>query len=76
MNAVKEIYLYVLGGIIILAFMVLLALLIFQAIPEPNSELLYLAVGALIGYVGAVITFFYGSSLGSKEKTQIMADKK
>lgn len=70
----KEAYLYILGAILVISFMVLLALLIFKAVPEPNSELLYLTVGALIGFVGSVVSYFFGSSLGSKQKTEIMAN--
>lgn len=72
----KEAYLYVLGAILVISFMVLLSLLVFRAVPEPNSELLYLTVGALIGFVGSVVSYFFGSSLGSKQKTDIMGNGK
>lgn len=72
----KEAYLYILGAILVISFMVLLALLIFRAVPEPNSELLYLVVGALIGFVGSVVSYFFGSSIGSKQKTDILANGK
>ena len=72
----KEIYMYVLGAILVLGFIVLLAILIFVPIPQGNGELLYLAVGSFITFVGAVVGYFYGSSKGSADKTQLMAKDK
>ena len=70
---IRDIYTYLLGAILIAGFMILLAILVFEGIPEQNSELLYLAVGALIGMAGSVVNYFYGSSKGSKDKTDIMS---
>ena len=67
---------YLLGAILVMGFIILLAILVFEGIPEQNSELLYLAVGALIGMVGSVVNYFYGSSKGSSDKTEIMAKDK
>jgi drug/metabolite transporter (DMT)-like permease len=73
---IKDFYMYLLGTVVVAGFMALLGILVFQGVPEQNSELLYLAVGALIGMAGAVVNYFYGSSKGSKDKTDIMANKK
>ena len=72
MNKGKEIYMYVLGALIILSFFVVIGLLIFQPIPDQNNEVLYLVIGADIGFAGAVVNYFYGSSKGSADKTEIM----
>ena len=69
----KSIYMYVLGAILILGFLCLLTILVFKGIPPTNSDLLYLSVGALIGYAGAVVNYFFGSSLGSDKKTDIIS---
>jgi hypothetical protein len=63
---------YVLGALIVLGFMALLGILIFVGVPDVNMELLYLAVGALIGYSGNVIQYFFGSSKGSSDKTKML----
>ena len=68
----KELFMYILGAIVIAGFMALLGMLIFVGIPESNSELLYLAVGALIGMAGTVVNYFYGSSKGSADKNELL----
>jgi drug/metabolite transporter (DMT)-like permease len=70
----SDAYMYILGALVVLGFLALLAILIFKGVPEQNSELLYLSVGALIGMASGVINYFYGSSKGSSDKTQIMAN--
>jgi len=64
---------YILGGIIIVGFFALLIMLVLNAVPTENSDLLNLVVGALIGSFASVVQFYYGSSQGSKDKTKIMA---
>ena len=71
----KRVAIIVLGALIVLGFFALLALLIFKGIPEGNSELLYLAVGALITGFATVVGYFYGSSAGSAEKTEMLKPK-
>lgn len=73
---IKNFYMYLLGTVLVTGFMILLAILVFEGIPEQNSELLYLAVGALIGMAGSVVNYFYGSSKGSSDKTEIIANGK
>lgn len=75
MDASKTIYMYIMGAIIVLGFIVLLAVLVFQGIPPSNSELLYLAVGAFMTQVGTVINYFFSSSKSSSDKNQIIADQ-
>lgn len=70
----SDVFMYALGAIVVLGFMGLLGILIFKGVPEENSELLYLAIGALIGFASAVVNYFYGSSKGSDKKTDIMAN--
>lgn len=69
----KEIYMYVLGGIIVAGFLTLLAILVFVGVPETNQRLLDITVGALIGMAIAVVQYFFGSSKGSSDKTKIIA---
>lgn len=66
---------FILGGLIVVGFFVLLYLLIMAEVPERNKDLLNLVVGALIGSFATVVGYFYGSSAGSATKTEIMAGK-
>ena len=68
----KDWAMYILGALTAVGFFILLGLLVFQAIPESNNELLYLSVGALITGFTTVINYFYGSSAGSAQKTEAM----
>ena len=69
----KKIARYILGGLLTLGFFLVLALLIFQGIPELNSDVIYLLIGGLITGFTTVINYFYGSSIGSADKTEILA---
>lgn len=69
------IFSYVLAGLILVGFFGLLGLLVFRPTPVDNSNLLNISVGALISAFTGVVGYFFGSSLGSKEKNQILADK-
>jgi hypothetical protein len=46
--------------------------LILNPIPSVNNEILYIVIGALIGSFTNVVNFFFGSSQGSKDKTELL----
>lgn len=75
MKKISEIYMYVLGALIVVGFFVLLGLLIFKGVPAENKEVLYLVIGALISSFTGVVQFFFGSSKGSKDKTQHLVNQ-
>lgn len=61
-------FIYYLTSAIFFILFVLIVLLFFVNIPDGNSEIVYMAVGMFLGIVGAVAAFFFGSSVGSKDK--------
>lgn len=65
-----EVFKYIIGGLIIVGFFTLLIFLVYKPIPEGNSELLYLVVGALVGSFGTIVTYNFGSSAGSADKAR------
>ena len=71
MNA-KNIFQYVLGALIVIGFFVLMVVLVYTSVPDTNKDLLNLVVGALIGSFATVVGYFYGSSLGSSDKNEIL----
>lgn len=75
MKQTREIAMYILGGLIVAGFFVLLYILLFQDVPEENKDILQIAVGALIGAFTGVVGYFYGSSVGSKDKTEMLGPK-
>jgi hypothetical protein len=72
---IREIFQYILGGLIVVGFFILLYLLVNSEVPEKNKDLLNLIVGALIGNFGLVVGYFYGSSAGSARKDEILQKK-
>jgi len=65
-----DLFKYVIGGLVITGFFTLLVVLVFQPIPESNSDLLYLVVGALVGSFTTIVAYHYGSSAGSADKAE------
>jgi len=72
---IKEIFQYVLGGLIVAGFFALLILLVLSAVPTENKDLLNLVVGTLIGSFSGIVSYFFGSSLGSSKKDQLLNEK-
>lgn len=68
----KEIYMYVLGGILVFAIIAFAACLIFFTIPETNKDMVNIALGAFIGAFVTVVSYYFGSSKGSADKTTLM----
>ena len=71
----KEIFQYILGALIVAGFFALLILLVLSAVPSENKDLLNLVVGALIGSFSSIVSYFFGSSLGSSKKDQLLNEK-
>ena len=65
-------YAYDLSTAIFGMLFVFVILLFFFIIPIGNREIVYMTFGAFIGIVGTVAAFFFGSSSGSKEKSDGM----
>lgn len=58
----------IISGIIVLAFTMLLALVMFVSIPAASANIAYLLMGTLAAEFTRTTTFWLGSSLSSKEK--------
>jgi hypothetical protein len=70
---IRDVAMYVLGGLITVCFFVVLGLLIFKELPQGNKDLFNILLGALIGFMSSVVTYFYGSSAGSAKKDETIA---
>jgi hypothetical protein len=62
-------YAYYLSTAIFGMLFIFVILLFFVTIPTGNSEIVYMTFGTFIGIVGTVAAFYFGSSSGSKEKS-------
>jgi hypothetical protein len=65
----KEIFMYVLGGLIVIGFFLMLYFLVKENIYESTINL---AIGALIAAFGTIVGYFYGSSKGSADKNDLL----
>jgi drug/metabolite transporter (DMT)-like permease len=75
MKTAKEVYMYLLGAVIILALVTVCSLLIFHAVPPESKDALNIALGALVVMASSVVNYFYGSSKGSADKTEFISAK-
>jgi hypothetical protein len=74
MNKFKEIYQYILGAVLVLGAFGIVGLIVTHEIPAGNKDAVMLCLGALVGGGAASVwNYFFGSSLGSSKKTDIMA---
>lgn len=72
---IKNVFQYALGAVIVIGFFLLLYLLIKNVVPSENQDLLNLVVGALIASFSSIVGYFYGSSLGSSDKNELLKNK-
>lgn len=63
----------VLGALIIVGFFVVLGVMVAHRLPAGAETEFSIMLGALATMTAAVVNYFFGSSVGSKEKTRIMA---
>lgn len=69
---VKEIFQYALGALIVIGFFFILYIIFKMVLPEGNKDIGLLVIGALIAKFGDVVAYFFGSSKGSADKTEIL----
>ena len=65
----KEIFFYSLGALIVLGFFLILGVSIAKG---DNPEAVNLCIGTLLAGFGTVVGYYYGSSKGSADKTEMM----
>ena len=68
----KELYMYILGAIIVIAFFATIYLLAKVEMPLTNKDLLLIVIGALVAKFGDVVAYFFGSSKGSADKNDML----
>ncbi len=71
----KELVRNVLAAWVAGSFIGSLAALYIFPIPPANKDLIVFMLGQLSGFMGAVMAFNFGTTKGSVEKTQMLADR-
>lgn len=69
----KEIYMYALGALVALGFF---GITIFLISTGKYNDAVMLIIGALIGAFTTVVGYFFGSSKGSADKTELLNQPK
>lgn len=69
---IKEIFQYSLGALIVTGFFFILYVIFKKALPDGNKDIGLLVIGALIAKFGDVVAYFFGSSKGSADKTEMI----
>lgn len=63
---------YLIDGAFVVAFFIGLLVILNKVVPESNKELFYTGFGALTSYVGTILTFHRGTSIGSHTKQKVL----
>ena len=74
MEKIKEVYMYLLGAVVVALCFFLAYLLIFTPIPDSNRDIVTVAFGLILSWGGAVVGYFYGSSKSSSDKTKLLSN--
>lgn len=69
----KDYNLYILAWTVIAGFFGLCAVLMKVAIPEASSEVVFILFGGLVSGFTQVISYFFGSSKSSTDKTKLLS---
>lgn len=75
-KSTKDKFQYSLAGLMVIGYFVVLWLLIFNSLPTENKDAVNILLGILSMALGTVIGYFFGSSKGSSEKNEMLAEKK
>jgi uncharacterized integral membrane protein len=68
----RDTNMYVLAWTVVVGFFLLLALLIFVALPVNQTNVLFVLFGALSSGFGQVLSYFFGSNKSSESKTDML----
>lgn len=76
MDIVKSItFKHVTGVVILILFSIVIYSLAFRVIPEGNREIFVHSLGIVEGAVITIVTYYYGSSSGSKAKSETIKEE-
>lgn len=70
----NTIFKYVVGGTILLAFLIIILTLALRVIPESNKDIFIHTIGIVEGAVITMIGYYFGTSTSSKQKDETIAD--
>ena len=63
---------YCFAALLAIAFITLIALLLYKAVPPENKDTINIVIGALAGSFVTIVSYYFGSSKGSADKQEIL----
>lgn len=67
---------YALGALIVIGFFVILIVVFRTEMPDKNKDIGLLVIGALVAKFSDVVAYFFGSSKGSADKSEIINNQR
>jgi len=67
-------YLYALAAVVVLGFFALTVTMVVKEIPPQSQNIAYMLLGGLVTGFSMVLSYFFGSSAGSAQKTAQIAE--
>lgn len=68
-------FMYTLAALVVVAFLAIVAVVLFVEIPASTEKIAYMLLGTLAAEFGSIMRYFFGSSKGSSDKTALIAGK-
>lgn len=69
---VNNSFMYILGALITVCIIAVIGALLFVPVPEQNQRILDMCLGGLLVQFASVVNYFFGSSKGSADKTEMI----
>jgi uncharacterized membrane-anchored protein len=69
----KDIFQYALAALIVIVVVILIYVVFKTSLPPENKDIALMVIGAIVMKFGDVVGYFFNSSKGSAEKTDIIA---
>lgn len=73
MRLSKNLFMQILAIVVVLLTFAMIAVLQFRPLIQENKELLYTVFGIMLGWAGTIITYYWGTSKSSQDKTDMMS---
>jgi hypothetical protein len=72
MKNAKELYMYILGALIVLGIFTITWFFLYKEMPGANKDIMLMLVGAMLSQFANVVSYFFGSSKGSADKNEMI----
>lgn len=70
----KDRFQYYFGATIMVLLFINIGLLYFKEIPKGNASTIYLTIGIVLGWGSMIVGWFFQSTKGSSDKTEMLAN--